>query len=151
MIPKEGDSAFAAIVTDRRGSNRVTVYQGVQLTAEDVDLFSAEITRADLLLLNNEVAEAVNVKTIEIAPKHGVRIVLNPAPARETCDYIFQNVDLFTPNEHETLGLEHHTNVIVTLGARGCFIKSLNRIIPAVSVGEVLYTTGAGDRWRLWC
>lgn len=148
LIQKDADSAFAAIITDRHGRNHVTVYHGASLSAEDVLSFSKEISEADLLLLNNEVDEAVNIKAIEIAKQYGVKVVLNPAPARENADYILQNVDLFTPNEHETQGLEDASNVIVTLGKRGCLIRSENRIIPAASVGQVIDTTGAGDTFN---
>ena len=148
LIQKDSDSAFAAIVTDRNGSNHVTVYQGAQLSAEDVLSFAKEISEADLLLLNNEVDEAVNVKAIAIAKEHGVKVVLNPAPARVGCEYVLKNVDLFTPNEHETLGIENASNVIVTLGKRGCLIKAEEKIIPAVSVGKVIDTTGAGDTFN---
>jgi len=148
LVHKAGSTAFAAIVTDQSGSNHVTVYQGVQLAAEDVAAFEAEIKSADILLLNNEVDEAVNVRAIEYAKKYGVRCILNPAPARESCPYIRNSVDLFTPNEHETLGIEDLENVLVTLGKRGCLIKSSETLIPAVDSGKPLDTTGAGDTFN---
>jgi ribokinase len=58
-----------------------------------------------------------------------------------------ENVDLFTPNEHETAGLDGK-NLITTLGARGCHIGETDTHIPAVSVGEVVDTTGAGDTFN---
>lgn len=148
LIEKQENTAFAAIVTDAKGSNRVTVYQGAQLLAEDVAVFENAIKNADILLLNNEVAEEVNIKAIEIAKRYGIKIILNPAPARKTCDYILQNVDLFTPNEHETLGLEEKENVIMTVGKRGCVVKKGNKTIPAVEIGSVVDTTGAGDTFN---
>lgn len=148
LIEKQENTAFAAIVTDAKGSNRVTVYQGAQLLAEDVVFFENAIKNADILLLNNEVAEEVNVKAIEIAKRYGVKIILNPAPARKTCNYILENVDLYTPNEHETLGLEEKENVIITVGKRGCVVKKENKTIPAVEIGSVVDTTGAGDTFN---
>ena len=148
LIEKQENTAFAAIVTDAKGSNRVTVYQGAQLLAEDVAVFENAIKNADILLLNNEVAEEVNVKASEIAKRYGIKIILNPAPARKTCDYILQNVDLFTPNAHETLGLEEKENVIMTVGKRGCVVKKGNKTIPAVEIGSVVDTTGAGDTFN---
>ena len=148
LIEKDGSTAFAAIVTDQAGSNHVTVYQGVQLSPDDVSSFEDAIKHADLLLLNNEVCEEVNVRAIGIAKRYGVRCILNPAPARESCSYILKNVDLFTPNEHETLGLDTHKNVLVTLGKRGCLIKETGEIIPSVNSGTVVDTTGAGDTFN---
>lgn len=148
LSKKNEQTAFAAIVTDKSGSNHVTVYQGAQLSADDVKCFEEEIASADILLINNEVIEGVNIEAVKIAKKHGVKIVLNPAPARVTDKFILDNVDLFTPNEHELLGIEDKTNVIMTAGKRGCVIKSENITVPAVNVAKVVDTTGAGDTFN---
>jgi len=148
LVLKDASTAFAAIVTDKSGSNHVTVYQGAQLSASDVLLFEEKIKSADILLLNNEVSEEVNIEAIKIAKKNGVKCILNPAPARATDRFILENVDLFTPNEHETLGIDDNENVIITLGKRGCLIKSTGDTIPAVNSGKVVDTTGAGDTFN---
>lgn len=148
LVFKNESTAFAAIVTDKTGSNHVTVYQGAQLSPSDVSLFEDSIKSADVLLLNNEVSETVNVEAIKIAKKHGVKCILNPAPARVTSDFVLESIDLFTPNEHELLGIEDKENVIVTLGAKGCLIKSTGEEIPGASFGAAVDTTGAGDTFN---
>ena len=148
LVFKDESTAFAAIVTDKTGSNHVTVYQGAQLSPADVTAFEASIKKADILLLNNEVSEQVNIEAIKIAKKYGIKCILNPAPARKTADFIIDNVDLFTPNEHETLGIEDKENVVMTLGSKGCLIKSTGETIPAVKCGTVVDTTGAGDTFN---
>jgi ribokinase len=90
----------------------------------------------------------VNVAAIKIAKNHGVKCILNPAPARKTDEFIIENVDLFTPNEHELLGIENKENVIVTLGAKGCLIKQTGEQIPGTSFGAAVDTTGAGDTFN---
>ena len=148
LVFKDEPTAFAAIVTDKSGANHVTVYHGASLAAEDVATFEDKIREADILLLNNEVPEEVNIEAIKIAKRHGVKCILNPAPARETDKFILDNIDLFTPNEHETLGIEDRTGMIVTLGKRGCLIKSTGEIIPAFDSGKAVDTTGAGDTFN---
>ena len=148
LVFKNEATAFASIVTNSEGKNRVTVYQGAQLSAEDVSLFEEEIKTADILLLNNEVDEAVNIEAVRVAKRYGVKCILNPAPARELDGYILDTVDLFTPNEHELLGIDEKKNVIVTLGERGCLIKEENLIIPAKNSGKTVDTTGAGDTFN---
>lgn len=148
LAKKEASSAFAAIVTDSHGANLVTVYQGVQLEEDDLDAFEETIKSADILLLSNEVDEKINIKAIELAKKYGVKCVLNPAPARENAPYIVENVDLFTPNEHELASVDDRENCIVTLGKRGCLIKKTGETVPAVDVGKVIDTTGAGDTFN---
>ena len=148
LILKDSQTAFASIITDKNGSNRVTVYQGARLSQSDVIAFKDAIKNADMLLLSNEVLEPINVAAIKIAKENGVKVVLNPAPARKTCSYILENVDLFTPNEHETLDLDDKENVIITLGSRGCLVKRDNENYNAYKLGKVVDTTGAGDTFN---
>ena len=148
VTSKKEKSPYAVIMTDASGANHVTVYHGAQLQASDVSGFANEIARADVLLLSNEVAEEVNLAALRVAKKHDVRVILNPAPARALCPELLEDISLFTPNEHETKGLEQHKNVIVTLGARGCFLRETNERVPTADAGKVLDTTGAGDTFN---
>jgi ribokinase len=148
LVKKQDATAFAAIITNAEGANQVTVYPGARLDAADVSLFERQIAEADVLLINNEVPEEVNVRAVEIAKANGTRVILNPAPARKTSPYILENVSLFTPNEHETEGLEKKANLVVTLGAKGCLLKETGETVPAVHVGDTVDTTGAGDTFN---
>lgn len=147
LVKKDSPTAFAAIITDKSGANRVTVYQGAQLSSTDVALFSEQIANADVLVITNETTENVNIEAVKIAVANGVKIILNPAPYKETSEYILQNVTLFTPNEFEAEGLENYENVIQTLGKAGCLIKSSNIVIPPTD-DIAVDTTGAGDTFN---
>ena len=148
LVKKNGGTAFAAIVTDKSGSNHVTVYQGAQLTSADVDGFEKQIASAEILLLNNEVPEEVNIRATELGVKHHIPVLLNPAPARALPTYLLENISLFTPNEHEQAGLEEKENVVVTLGKNGCYIRTLDLVVPAINIAPVVDTTGAGDTFN---
>ena len=145
VVAKSAPSAYAAILTDPAGETRVTVFPGARLVTDDVDAFAPQIAQADLLLLTNEVDEAVNLRAAEIAAAHGTRIILNPAPARPLPSALKRLVWLATPNTFETEGLEDIPEAVVTLGADGCRIRSTGRRLPAPTFGPVLDTTGAGD------
>ena len=147
LVKKSTPTAFAAIITDASGSNRVTVYQGAQLDTADIALFEDKIKTADVLLLTNETAEEINDAAAKIAKANGVRVILNPAPSRKCCATLVENVDLFTPNEHETEGLDGY-NLVITLGKKGCHISATDEHIPAVDVAPVVDTTGAGDTFN---
>jgi len=148
LVKKNESTAFASILTDINGANQVTVYAGACLEPDDVKAFEQEIENADILLLNNEVPLEVNESAIAVAKKSGTQVVYNPAPSKKLSDYIIKNVDLFTPNEHEIGGLEHLSNIIITLGSKGCFIKSTGEQVPAAKITEVVDTTGAGDTFN---
>ena len=148
MCVKRQATACAAILTDGTGETRVTVYPGAQLSAKDVDGFAGSIATADFLLLNNEVPEEVNLAAVEIAKHYGVRIIFNPAPARKLPKAIVGAVSIFTPNEFEEAGLgEVGCEVVTTLGAKGCRIRSTDEVIPAPEA-KAVDSTGAGDTFN---
>ncbi len=148
-LPEKDDkTAYAAIITDAQGRNRVTVYTGAQLTPDDVtELFESEIAQAEYLILGNEVDIEVNLRASEIAVRSGTRIVYNPAPSKPLPEELKERVYLFTPNEHETAGLEGLKNCITTLGAHGCRICGNDELVPAIKV-KAVDTTGAGDTFN---
>lgn len=148
-LPEKNEkTAYAAIITDKEGRNRVTVYTGARLTPEDVtELFEREIAAAEYLILGNETDIAVNLRASEIAQRSCTKIIYNPAPSKPLPDELADRVFLFTPNEHETEGLSGRDNCIITLGAHGCRICSTNELIPAYPVAAV-DTTGAGDTFN---
>ena len=139
-------SARAAILTDGSGETRVTVFPGVTLSVADVECFRGRIEAADFLLLNNEVPEEVNLRASEIAVAKGVKIIFNPAPVRPLPAELVSRVSIFTPNEFEETALDEVScEVVTTLGARGCRIRSTGEVIPVVPCGKPVDSTGAGD------
>ena len=149
VIGKGTPSAHATILTDGTGETRVTVFPGARLDVADVEHFAGEISSADILLLTNEVTEAVNLRAGEIASAAGVKTILNPAPARALPTALSSRVSIFTPNEFEMAGLENVPGEVVeTLGAKGCRICSTGEVIPAVPCGEAVDSTGAGDTFN---
>ena len=158
MCVKRQATACAAILTDGTGETRVTVYPGAQLSAKDVDGFAGSIATADFLLLNNEVPEEVNLAAVEIAKQYGVKIIFNPAPARPLPKAILEAVSIFTPNEFEEAELIRNSSfnihrssfaseIVTTLGARGCRIRSTDEVVPAPPA-KAVDSTDAGDTFN---
>ena len=145
---KESPSAHAAILTDGSGETRVAVFPGARLDIADVDPFAEAISSADFLLLNNEVPEEVNLHASEIAEANRVRIIFNPAPSRQMHEALKRRVSLWTPNEFEEAALgDVEGEVVTTLGARGCRIRSTGEVIPA-PIAKAVDSTGAGDTFN---
>ena len=148
LVGKAEATACAAILTDGTGETRVTVYPGAALEAADVVEFTASIAASDFLLLNNEVPESVIDAAVQIARAQGVKIIYNPAPARPLPPDVITNVAIFTPNECEEAMLGTVPGeVVTTLGAKGCRIRSTGEIIPAPTV-QAVDSTGAGDTFN---
>ncbi len=149
LCKKNGKATpLAFILTDKSGSNRVTVHKSAELSKEDVEFFKDEIISSDILLLQQEVPAVVNKEAIRIATENGVRVILNPAPAREIDDEDASKIYLVTPNEQEAQFIKDKPfkNCVTTLGEKGCIING-EISVPAIKVMPV-DTTGAGDTFN---
>ena len=142
-------TAFASILTDASGENRVTVYSGAsaRMSEEFIAQHEQVIAGCDILLLNFEVPLSVNEKAMELAQKHGVKVIFNPAPAIPRKEELLKKAWCITPNESESavLGFTLEREVI-TMGASGCAVLNCGKEtrLPAEKVNAV-NTTGAGD------
>ncbi len=146
---KKGEcTTFAFILTDKYGENQVTGYHGAELAVEDVLAFEEEIADSDILLLQQEVPCEVNEMAVKLAEKHGIRVILNPAPIREIPNEMAECVYMVTPNEQERRAIDtgRFQNVIATLGKKGCLIND-EIWIPAIQT-KAVDTTGAGDTFN---
>ena len=161
-------TGVAIIVVDQRGQNSIVVCSGANAHLSPQDIRSAEstIAGADALLLQLESPLETVREAAEIARDRGVRVILNPAPARPLPEALLRNVDVLVPNESEAslltglpvedipqveaaaarlheMGAEA---VVVTLGERGALYlyKGESHRVPAFEVTPV-DTTAAGD------
>ena len=147
-VKENQKTTFAVILTDKNGENQVTGFRAAQLSANDVLAFESEIASSDILLLQNEVPKEVNEKAVDLANKHKVTIILNPAPERDISDNIAKSLFAVTPNEQErkAINTKKFKNVITTLGNDGCDINGKIHI-DALKV-DAVDTTGAGDTFN---
>ena len=159
----EEASGIALIVVDKAAENIITVAPGANGRLSPADVRAAEpaIKEADSVLLQLEIPlEAVRV-AIELAKRHDVRVILNPAPAQALPADLLRGVDVLTPNENEAARLIGErgdsalevltthwpgTSVVMTCGAAGCEVISEGERQPVSGFHvEAVDTTGAGD------
>ena len=159
----DGSSGVAPIWVDESGQNRIIVIPGANDLIDGSLAIEAleEIGKPDVLVGQFEIPMNVNEQVFSYAYKNGVETVLNPAPANKPSDILLQNTSWFIPNEIEfeeiygdifnennllLFAKNVDTNVVVTLGEKGCAYIENNsvKIIKADSV-KAIDTTGAGD------
>lgn len=152
--------------------NCITVIPGAnfEVTKERITKEVVQaIASADVLVVQLEIPLETVQYVLGIAKQHGVKTILNPAPAQFLSPELLSLVDYLTPNEteFELLAGEqftteeqlhsmmmkweatyHHT-LIVTLGERGCAILEDGELVitPPRKV-TVVDTTGAGDSFN---
>ncbi len=167
----EGMATGAAhiFVEEGTGHNAIIVAAGAAgtMNAGDADAIEADIASAQVFVTQLEQPVAAARRGLELARRHGVTTVLNPAPALPLPDDIFALCDYVTPNETEAAtltGIEVRSpddarraadvllakgagTVIVTLGEAGALMHSRTQsvFVPAFRCGPVIETAGAGD------
>ncbi|MEN6415233.1 MAG: ribokinase [Armatimonadota bacterium] len=161
-------SGVALIILDKLGENLIAVAPGANamLSAGDIDAARELIAGSDIMVIQLEIqAETVRF-ACEIAHEYGVKVLLNPAPARELNAELLRNVSIITPNETETerltgIMVEDENSAeraatalrelgvgtaIITLGSKGAYVfdQSFKGIVPSFKV-DPIDTTAAGD------
>jgi ribokinase len=157
----------AAIMVNASGENEIVVALGANAALSARDLDSRLLRDARVVVVQHETDLATNAYALRLARRAGVTTILNPAPMRADFDRaVLEHVDVLIPNESEFAALtgtklrspspaRFHAlcralgvpTVIVTLGARGCFVSQPagHAYIPGRRDLDVVDTTGAGD------
>ncbi len=153
-----------AQITLYDGDNRIIIVPGANNQVKTDEWKRTEewqeIASSDLVVLQNEIPHETNLEIAHFCWAHQIKVLYNPAPARETDLEMLDFVDYVTPNEHECkelfpdLSLEealarYPRKLIVTQGVRGVTFHDGNviQLIPAIKA-KVVDTTGAGDTFN---
>jgi len=161
-------SGVAPIFVEPNGQNRILVVKGANdaLEPADVDAAAETLKSADCIVLQFEIPIETVYYTIDFARKHGIRCILNPAPAQPVDLNALKDLDYFVPNESEAetitggpvknvddarkcaakLVASGIRRVIITLGANGSLLASRDgsEHVPPFPVNAI-DSTGAGD------
>ena len=161
-------SGVAPIFVDPSGQNRIIVVKGANdaLKPADVDEAAETLKTADCIVLQFEIPIETVYYTVQFARKHGIRCIVNPAPAQPVDMSALKDLDYFVPNESEAETISGAPvknlddakscaskllsagvrRVIITLGANGSLLATQGGMehVPAFKVNAV-DSTGAGD------
>jgi len=161
-------SGVALIFVAHDGENSIGVASGAnaRLTPEDIAQARPAFEGAGMVLMQLETPLETVLAAAEQAEKLGLQVILNPAPAQPLPDHLLRRVSILTPNETEAelltgipvtddaramqaaraLHARGVPTVIITLGARGCLVSTVEDVqfVPGFPVSAV-DTTAAGD------
>ncbi len=164
----DASTGIALIVVEEGGQNSIVVSPGANGCVLPVDVLQAEeaIRSSSLILLQLEIPLPVVIKAAQCAKDHGVKVILNPAPAQQLPAELLSLTDILIPNKTETTLLSgcdvgtddgirqassrlHQSGVktiIMTRGKQGVTLMTENEIthFPAFPINPV-DTTAAGD------
>jgi ribokinase len=160
--PAQG-SGMSVAISEAAGEYGAVVVSGANLTIDAAAIASAwlPLWDAKILLLQNEIPEAVSLAAAQAAKAKGARIVLNAAPARKMSAAFLALVDVLVVNRVEAemlsgtgdmgqaLAALHAParDVVLTRGGDGLMLMTRDgsRVdIPALAV-RLISSHGAGD------
>lgn len=156
-----GVSTGLALITVGDNDNTIVVVAGANdmVDREYVDSIREQLFQCDIVLLQHEIPQDTVEYVIDLCHEQGVKVILNPGPARPVKQSALDKVDYLTPNEHEAAILfgsdmtveemlkAHPGKLVITRGSRGvstCLPSGAILTVPARKA-EVVDTTGAGD------
>ncbi|SJZ32788.1 ribokinase [Selenihalanaerobacter shriftii] len=162
----EENTGIAAITVEEDGDNRIIVVSGAnsKLSSSMIDKLEDEIKEVEAILLQMEIPLKTIVHTIELAHQYQTTVILDPAPAQELPEDIYEQIDYLLPNEGELELLLQDYNltttqeqvdqlldwgvgtILLTRGKNGIILytKGRQEHYKAIEV-EAVDTTAAGD------
>lgn len=167
----EQSSGVALIAVDDNAENNIIVVPGANGLVGDADIshLSEILPKIDVLLLQLEIPIEAVISAAQAAQKHGVKVILDPAPAQPLPPEIYNYIDIITPNETEasllvgfpvqsqndaakaakkimSLGVPQ---IIIKMGAKGVYWANAeaNEFFPAYEV-DAVDTVAAGDAFN---
>jgi ribokinase len=164
----DNPSGVALITVDDSAENTIVVASGSNgtLSKRDIEPYQNVIVNASIVLMQLEIPIATVEYVASVARSTSVKVILNPAPARQLPQSLLRNISIITPNEREAemltgikvtditsaeaaaaaLAKSGIETVIITLGPKGALVYSdkTSRHIESLVV-KAVDTTAAGD------
>jgi len=96
-------TGIAMIIVDKEGNNIIVVAPGAnqELAKEDVQQAEQDIRAAGVVVAQLEIPLETVMHAAQLAKKHRIPFILDPAPARPLPFELIQSVDVIKPNETE--------------------------------------------------
>lgn len=170
-IDSEAPSGVALIQVDDESNNSIVIVPGANSRngQQEIQSLTEVLVHCEVLLLQLEIPIELVVDAARVAREKGVRVILDPAPAKPLPVDLYYLVDILTPNEIEAshlvgfpvvdfpsaqkAGRELLTrgvrNVVIKMGERGAFWinEDKTKTFPAYRV-EAVDTVAAGDAFN---
>jgi ribokinase len=171
LIDPQQPSGTALITVDDSAENSIIIIPGANGAVSESDLARLEdaLEGARFLMLQLEIPLGMVVTAAHLAHKRGVKVILDPAPARRLPKEFYDDIDIITPNEGEASALSGVAvqgpedaakaaasflacgvrNAVIKLGSKGVFWSNGKEqlYVPAYKV-KAVDTVAAGDAFN---
>ncbi len=161
----------ALITVDKNAENIIIIIPGANSVVGDSDINNLLpfFKKGNILMLQLEIPLDTVVAAAKKAKENGVKVLLDPAPARELPDELLRLCDFITPNETEaqmltgvkienTMDAKKAAEVLLAKGVQAVIVKmsskgsyyydgSIEILFPAYKV-DAVDTVAAGDAFN---
>lgn len=168
VIDDKAPSGVALIMVDAKGENCISVAKSAndELSVEQVKAIENKMNKDDILVVQLEIPQETVDYAVRVAHERGLRVILNPAPARTLPSSIYSVLYMIVPNETEAslltgvevidtdsakaaaaiLSSRGVKTVVITMGRQGALVyeDGACELVPAFKV-KAADTTAAGD------
>lgn len=150
-----------AMITVGDNDNTIIVVAGAngRVDIDYVNEVKDSLLECEIVLLQHEIPQETIEYVAELCAANGVKVVLNPGPARPVKQEVIEKVTYLTPNEHEAVIIfgedisfedmmkKYPEKLVITQGSRGVStcLKSGEIVLVPARKANVVDTTGAGD------
>ena len=160
----DASSGCAYIYVQRDAESSISVYGGAneRLTVSHISANEALFDNAAYCLMQTELRQEIALHAVELAKKHGVKVILKPCAISQMDPELLRGVNILVPNQKEAQKLlpgcasvEEQAErfrrggaetVIITLGEQGCYKldETGGAYFPPAPISPV-DVTGAAD------
>jgi ribokinase len=143
-------SGVAPIVVEPGGENRILIVRGANnaLSPADVDAAERDIADCDVLVVQLEVPLETVYAAIACGVRHGLQVVVNPAPAAPLDLAALRGSAYLVPNQTELellSGLSAKTRDDAAIAARTLIAGGIERVIVTLGADGALLVDGAHE------
>jgi ribokinase len=171
FVDDETSTGLAVICVDDAAENSIIVISGANMSLNDDDVARCKLllSDAEVVMLQNEVPLTVSIEVAREAHAKGIKVIHDPAPAKELPKDYFPHIDVITPNEVEAealVGFPIHSMkdgekaaaqlrdlgvgaAVIKMGKAGAYFDAEQGkgMIPAFHV-DAIDTVAAGDAFN---
>ncbi len=155
----------AYIHVQQDAESSITIMPGANeyLQPQDINSMERLFENAVYCLIATEIPIETIVETLKFTQKYNINVILKPASIKQISDLLLKKIDVFIPNKNEASVLcPYETSVekqaeyfikkgipivIITLGHKGCYLRTSDGISKYLSAAEFISidSTGGAD------
>ncbi len=143
-------TGLSVVIAEAAGDYAAVIVSGANQDLDERDVAAAANDGAAVLVLQNEIPDAINLAAARRFRAAGSLVLLNAAPARAPLDALYRLVDVLVVNaiEAEMLGAEPVAD-LASAERAACALAALAPVVIVTAGGDGVAVRDANESWVL--